>query len=265
MDQRKTWSHEGTRFLSRKTDEFESLIYSGGPPPPRGFHRHDTAFFTFVTKGRVVQVDDLNRAVLAEPPFLYVTPAEMYHRHDFLDNELEGFCTILHIPVANRVQEPILVRYGEPMARMMEIAQATASRDPRSAELVPRLWARLITSLVPSSNEVGGDSDLPAWLARACDLLQSSLATGMSVEDVAREVGAHPSHLIRSFRAHLDTTPGEFARRHRLDRAKLMVQTSGLDLGTIAEECGFSDGPHFTREFKKAFGVTPSEFRRKAV
>jgi AraC family transcriptional regulator, positive regulator of tynA and feaB len=54
--------------------------------------------------------------------------------------------------------------------------------------------------------------------------------------------------------------------RMRLDRARNMLSDADLtwiDIGEVSERCGFSDPSHFARRFRRTFGLTPLEFRRK--
>ncbi|HUD70388.1 MAG TPA: AraC family transcriptional regulator, partial [Dongiaceae bacterium] len=59
----------------------------------------------------------------------------------------------------------------------------------------------------------------PAWLPRVRDLLQARFLETPSTADLAREVGIHPVHLARVFRAHERTTIGAYVRGLRLDWA----------------------------------------------
>ena len=38
-----------------------------------------------------------------------------------------------------------------------------------------------------------------------------------------------------------------------------------LPIGTVAFDCGFSGQAHFTNRFRRSFGVTPREYRIKAL
>jgi len=103
----------------------------------------------------------------------------------------------------------------------------------------------------------------PAWLARATDLLHSRFLDGLRATDVAVEVGVHPVHLTRVFRAHYGVSLGAYVRGLRLDWAARRLARSQDALGDIALEAGFADQSHFTRAFKRHTGSTPDRFRRR--
>ena len=94
-------------------------------------------------------------------------------------------------------------------------------------------------------------------------LRDSCLVPGpRSVRDIARELDVHPVHLARRFRRHFDTTPGDYLRRCRLDRARSLLRRSQASLADIASATGFTDQSHFTNAFRKTFGISPGAFRR---
>jgi AraC-like DNA-binding protein len=55
-------------------------------------------------------------------------------------------------------------------------------------------------------------------------------------------------------------SPKAFARQQRLQQARVLLeeQARGQSVTSVAFVCGFTDVSHFSREFSKAFGETPS-------
>jgi AraC family transcriptional regulator len=98
-------------------------------------------------------------------------------------------------------------------------------------------------------------------LALVDAMLADRIAHPPSLSEIALEVGVHPSHLARMFRAHYGESIGEHGRRLRLGWAAQRLARSAEPLAEIAARAGFADQSHFTREFKRHYGVTPGRYR----
>jgi AraC family transcriptional regulator len=57
-------------------------------------------------------------------------------------------------------------------------------------------------------------------------------------------------------------TPTAFRRGARVRRATELLLSTNTRLALVAQECGFSDQSHLTREFGAAVGLSPATFRR---
>ncbi|HEY8925818.1 MAG TPA: AraC family transcriptional regulator, partial [Polyangia bacterium] len=87
-------------------------------------------------------------------------------------------------------------------------------------------------------------------------------ADKLSVESLARQAAMSPSHFAHRFAAVARTTPMKFLREVRLDRARTLLLSNGTRAGEVAACVGFESAAHFTREFKRRYGVPPSTYLR---
>ena len=71
------------------------------------------------------------------------------------------------------------------------------------------------------------------------------------------------SALERRFKKHLSKTPRQYITDTRLDYARRQLLSSNQSLASIAAETGFSDQGHFSRAYRKRFGITPSGDRKR--
>jgi AraC family transcriptional regulator len=94
--------------------------------------------------------------------------------------------------------------------------------------------------------------------------LASRMPERVTLDDVARAVGASPFHLARLFRRRTGAPVHRYLMCLRL-RASLEHLADGAnDLTALALELGFSSHSHFTDSFRREFGCTPSDVRRGA-
>jgi two-component system response regulator YesN len=85
----------------------------------------------------------------------------------------------------------------------------------------------------------------------------------ISLEDAAAQVGLSPAHLSRLFPAETGATFTSHLSEHRIDRACRELSSGRYSIKEIAFLCGYPDANYFSRAFKKAMGITPSEYVKK--
>lgn len=83
----------------------------------------------------------------------------------------------------------------------------------------------------------------------------------ITIAQIAAATGISEREAMRSFRKNLNQTPIEYLISYRLNEAKKMLLNSELPITEICYQCGFSDSSYFGKAFRKAYGITPREFR----
>jgi AraC family transcriptional regulator len=95
------------------------------------------------------------------------------------------------------------------------------------------------------------------------EFLHANLSRPIRLLDIARAVGASPAYLTDVFRRLEGIPLHGYLNQLRLARA-LIELPNASDLTSLALSLGFSSHSHFSAVFGKAFGCTPSQFRRSA-
>jgi AraC family transcriptional regulator len=139
--------------------------------------------------------------------------------------------------------------------------QEFAALDAPSVLALEGLILVLLAETARGPRSSGERSD-PAWLATVRDLLHQHFARPLTLEEIARSAGVHPTHLARVFHRSFHCTIGQYVRRLRVEHACRELASSELALSEIALECGFYDHSQLTRTFRAHTGMTPSEYRR---
>ena len=70
------------------------------------------------------------------------------------------------------------------------------------------------------------------------------------------------SHLSRLFSHHEQDTIEQFVIRLRIEKAKELLTYKDQNISEIAYKIGYSSAAHFSRQFKKLVGVSPSQYRQ---
>lgn len=87
----------------------------------------------------------------------------------------------------------------------------------------------------------------------------------LAIQEIARRQGVTPRYVQRLLEED-GTTFSEFVTEQRLDATRAMLRSPRFrawSIASIAFEAGFRDLSHFNRRFRRRFGVTPSDFRRR--
>jgi len=95
--------------------------------------------------------------------------------------------------------------------------------------------------------------------------MHENLSSRLSVTDIAARVHVSPSRLSHLFKAETGTSIMSYLVRARIDEAKRLLASPGGNVNQVAEQVGFADPAHFSRSFKRAEGLSPSDYRRRAI
>ncbi|RKG56473.1 AraC family transcriptional regulator [Corallococcus sp. AB011P] len=101
-----------------------------------------------------------------------------------------------------------------------------------------------------------------AAVQRTVDRIVHQLDEALDLTALAKEAALSPFHFHRVFRGMVGETPLELHRRLRMERAALQLLQGDEGVTAIAFEAGYDTHEAFTRAFRAAYGVPPSEFRR---
>jgi AraC family transcriptional regulator len=103
---------------------------------------------------------------------------------------------------------------------------------------------------------------------RVMDYIEKHLNEDMTLNKIAQIACFSPFHFHRIFSILTNETLNTFIQRIRIEKAaQLLRNEENISITEIANNCGFGSTAHFSRTFRKYFGLTAKEFREteKAV
>lgn len=193
------------------------------------------------------------------------------------------------VPVVPRVAhlpgDPLLndvSRSGDPSAFHAGISSTRNSAARRIVEFgtiaIERLgegafdeeYFRALGRLVLSENDSWADthaqqSALPGALEMMMTFIRHHIADSLTVARVAESARCSETTAQRLFTKHVGESMQSWIRHVRLKEAAGLLRTSSLRVSEVAHLVGYTDPLYFSRAFRRAYGVAPSQFAQTAL
>lgn len=98
-------------------------------------------------------------------------------------------------------------------------------------------------------------------IEKAKTFILENLSNPITVKDVADHVCMSPEYFTKLFKRETGQNIKEFITLTKLSAAKDMLEHSGVPVGMVALELGYTNFSHFSQVFKKYEDMSPSEYR----
>lgn len=104
---------------------------------------------------------------------------------------------------------------------------------------------------------------LDARIQRALDVIHGGPNRRYAISDLASTVGLSDSHFHHLFRRETGVSPARYLHDLMLREAAYLIKTTSLPVKDVFHIVGVTDPSHFIRSFRKAYGFSPSSYRRR--
>lgn len=96
---------------------------------------------------------------------------------------------------------------------------------------------------------------------KAMTFMEENFHRPLSLNKVAAAVNLSVWHLCHLFKAETGVTPARYLKAIRMQQAKTLLGNSLLSVKEVMNKVGMGDQSHFAKDFKRVYGLTPSQFR----
>jgi len=164
---------------------------------------------------------------------------------------------------------------GAGLARWYErVMRSFRAKDPGAALRASGCLLQLLAAFADARaaaalpGAVSGSRGEPEGLGavlvnRAIHYMTAQYAEPITIELMAESLGVSREHLSRVFRERTGVSPVTFLSRLRLDRGRrLLRERLELTVEQVAFSVGFSDPLYFSKQFRRTYGQSPTEYRR---
>lgn len=98
---------------------------------------------------------------------------------------------------------------------------------------------------------------------KCCDYIEMNLGEKIRASDLASLAGYSEYYMTRKFKEETGYFISDYVKFARIERAKLLLQSTDLSILEIAGRLGFATRSYFSQAFREVTGMTPTQFREK--
>lgn len=153
------------------------------------------------------------------------------------------------------------------LERWIRLMESELTGDERSRdEAVGALLRLVLIELERMSGPEATPDPAGLGLARqALTFIETKALGPLSLTEVARAVGRSATHVAGVVRKETGRTVGQWILEYRMAEARRRLKGTDERVDVIAERVGYADATHFIRLFRRAHGLTPAAWRRRAT
>lgn len=135
--------------------------------------------------------------------------------------------------------------------------------DMRSGGMMRQLLAEYERGDSRRAEQANGkQSPIEQQVERTIRWLSVQYSKPISIEEMSRSLGYNRTHLSKMFKQYTGMTPMHFLLKLRMERAKMLLREK-LTVEQVAASVGFTDPLYFSKQFKKWFDRSPTEYRQE--
>lgn len=170
--------------------------------------------------------------------------------------------------LTQKLQACIIHLTDEQTRRMFDLYDNIKTYSERDGFLSDKLVLfeilKLIMYIIECSDAGKAESEerIPENIVRILTYINEHYADELSLDDISAAVNLSKFHMCRIFKDITGATIAEYLNNVRLTKIHSLLVNTNESLGVIAAQTGFSSSVNLARVFKKAYGVSPSEFRK---
>jgi len=279
---RKDWFHP---------DGFPIAVERRDPQEPFGLHAHEFAEIVIITAGRGVHVTGTESYPLAAGDVFVIGGSRPHDYHSMerlcLVNilfqpeklnlrtwdlrTLPGYHALFTLEPAWRQRHGFSSRLrlapaelGVAMGFVDKLDDELRSRAAGFKFMATAAFMQLVGHLSRCfARSKNADSRALLRIGEAISHLEVNYHQPVELDRLAAMARMSKRTFLRSFHAALGTSPIAYLIQLRVQRAASLLRRTEQSVTDIAFAVGFSDSNYFTRQFRKALGVTPGEYRRQ--
>lgn len=236
-------------------------------------HTHDYYQVAFPQHGFLSTCIEGKQELFGGPCVLLLRP---HLEHTFFASAPNRFL-VFDLPVAliEDIQGQLSAHQALPCSHLLPMNQPFTSfcqmvntevacgglEEPLVVETLLQYLVVLLLRAAQPLSQVSLTASRKAIAQRMQEYIELHYTAPLSLQEIARAVGASPSYAHRCFTTYTGISATAYVQRLRLERAVHLLQSSDLPIGAISLAVGFRSQSYFTHLFSQDLGVSPLRYR----
>jgi AraC family transcriptional regulator len=257
------WSGQSVEILQPPLDHHLVVLHLGGPKRVRRISEGNQSpwidianeALTIVPSGAQYRWHILGPVDFAH---LYVDPDRLKHA---IEADFDRDHTDVKLTEAVGVTDPLLAELIKTLVE--EVASGANDHGAYFDRVLDLAVAHLALhhSTMRAATTHARHALAPKRLREVLSFVEAHISEPIQLDDLARVAKLSRYHFSRAFQNAIGESPLAFVRRRRLETAKQMLKSTEDPLSLVAQRCGFLCQSHFSANFRKFTGRTPTVYR----
>ena len=232
-------------FSDREREEADALVDAAIMEER---YAHENGLMDAIRQGQIWRVEgSLSR----------ITPAVLEQRLSDKVRDAKNYCIITNTLSRKAAEQggvhPMYIdSVSSAFAARIEQLTSTAGATALILEIA-RAYCRLVRSHMTGSYSVP--------VQKAILHIDGDLSAELTLSSISRHLNVNSSYLSSLFKKETGSTVTDYIATRRINHARHLLESTRLQIQTIAQLCGFEDVHYFSRVFKRITGQTPRQYR----
>lgn len=240
--------------------------------PPSAFNQNK---FYYITKGHCI-INIEGKEYLGKPGSWFFIPANKVHSYyNIKSGPFQKFWMHFDLyPTKTHICDLLKLPYCVDVGKNKKVKElfsefTTANKSSSITDKIRvkscslDLLAEYIALSQPQNVNVISKSDI--CINNILSYINDNLDKTITNEDLAAVAHMHPNHMIRFFKNKTDQTPAKYVTMQKMEYAKRLLERSELNVTEIMERIGIDDISHFSKLFKKFYGISPVKYKKHFI
>ncbi len=246
-------------------------------------HWHEDLEFSVVLNGRMYYNVNGDTVSVDEGEGIFINTRQMHYNFSRENRDAEYICILLHPMllctsrlVERRFVEPLLSDPSHPCYVFRRDNTAICEKllyiyevrdDPLAPMLIQaasfQIWSELYQNIPPTREKAGPVSQKLSALNDMVAFIQKHYRERLSLEEIARAGGVGKTSCCNIFQRYINQSPNAYLIEYRLRKGIELLCSTDMTVAEICYAVGFNGPSYFSESFRKVFGCSPLEYRKR--